>query len=116
MFLVIILSLLIFIIIAIESFKIFLKFKIKPGSGTVKNNNKIDVTKFINGSESSKLIIPLDRCYLSNDNSNKSILHLIFTRFLMEFWNINYFGKIIYKKEYILNGIRVMKKYLLDSL
>lgn len=56
------------------------------------------------------------KCYSSPDNSEKKILHLIITRFLIEFWNANDFPKIMYNKSYINNGIRVMKKYLFPSL
>ena len=48
--------------------------------------------------------------------ANKRVIHLILTRFLIEFYRINDFHKKIYKKDYILNGIRVMKKYLIPSL
>ena len=60
--------------------------------------------------------ISFRRCYYSSDNSNIRIIHLIFTRFIMEFWNKKHFRHVIYKKRFILNGIRVMKKYLLPSL
>ena len=43
-------------------------------------------------------------------------MHLIITRFLLEIPGKIEFHKIIKTKEYILNGIRVMKKYLLKSL
>ena len=54
------------------------------------------------------------KCYLSSDNSKKRIIHLIMTRFSIPL--LNNFKRIIYTKEYILNGIRVMKKYLIPSL
>lgn len=50
------------------------------------------------------------------ENSNQRIIHLIFTRFLIEFYNQNGYPKKIYTKDYISNGIRVMKKYLIPSL
>lgn len=55
------------------------------------------------------------KCY-SSPNSIKKILHLIITRFLIENYSQNNFRKKIYQKEYILNGIRVMKTYLFPSL
>ena len=58
----------------------------------------------------------IQKCYISPDISNKKIIHFIITRFLIEFYKINDFDKIIYKNEYILNGFRVMKKYLIPSL
>ena len=51
------------------------------------------------------------KCYLSFENSNLKIFHTIITRFVYSFH-----GKSDSSKEYILNGIRVMKKYLLPSL
>ena len=51
------------------------------------------------------------KCYLSFENSNLKIIHTIITRFLYSYHGINDSSK-----EYILNGIRVMKKYLLPSL
>lgn len=48
------------------------------------------------------------KCYLSYDNSDLKIIHVILTRFL--FYSFNR------RKDYILNGIRVMKEYLLPSL
>ena len=50
------------------------------------------------------------------DNSNIRIIHLIITRFLIEFYKLNEFPKKIYREDYIQNGIRVMKKYLFPSL
>ena len=55
------------------------------------------------------------RCYLSIDNSNLKIKHLIITRFLIEMEKVE-FHEIIKRKDYIFNGIRVMKKYLIHSL
>ena len=49
------------------------------------------------------------KCYLSFDKSELKIIHVIITRFLT-------FSSNSRTKEYILNGIRVMKKYLLPSL
>ena len=51
------------------------------------------------------------KCYLSFENSNLKIIHAIITRFIYSFH-----GKSDSSKEYILNGIRVLKKYLLPSL
>lgn len=55
-------------------------------------------------------------CYTSPDNSDMKILHFIITRFLIDFISVNGFPKRMYKDKYILNGIRVMKKYLFPSL
>lgn len=55
-------------------------------------------------------------CYLSHEIEDKKILHIIITHFLLEFYKKDGFPKKIYTKEYLKNGIRVMKKYLLPSL
>ena len=49
-----------------------------------------------------------NKCYISLYNSDYKIIHIIITRFLSFSNNL--------RKEYILNGIRVMKKFLLPSL
>ena len=43
------------------------------------------------------------------------IIHFIITRFLVEF-TPNALKNILYTKDYIMNGIRLMKKYLIPSL
>ena len=48
--------------------------------------------------------------------SNLKIIHLVITRYMVEHHRLKNFSKIIYKKDYILNGIRVLKKYLIPSL
>ena len=65
--------------------------------------------------KSEKENISYKKCYLSLDNSSTKIIHLIITRFSMEFYNKE-FSKKIYRKDYILNGIRVLKQYLFPSL
>ena len=60
--------------------------------------------------------IPSEKCYLSPNNLNLKIIHLIITRFMIEFWPFGDFKQKIYTKDYILNGVRVMKKYLFPSL
>ena len=59
--------------------------------------------------------IDFEKCYHSPDSKLK-IIHLIFTRFMVEFSKTDRFIKNIYKESYIHNGIRVMKKYLITSL
>ena len=54
------------------------------------------------------------KCYLNFDISNIKIIHFIIIRFLLFFSKD--FSKIIFREDYILNGIRVMKKYLFPSL
>jgi hypothetical protein len=78
-----------------------------------KCKNGIEKINKINSNFSFKNNI--QKCYLSLDSSNIKIIHLILTRFLMEFFSKS-FSKNLYKEEYILNGIRVMKKYLFPSL
>jgi hypothetical protein len=53
-------------------------------------------------------------CYLNFDISNIRIIHIIITRFLI--FISKEFSENLYKEDYILNGIRVMKKYLFPSL
>ena len=59
---------------------------------------------------------PYEKCYMPPDNSNIKIIHLVMTKFLIDYFFKNDFPKIMYTKEYILNGIRVMKNYLFPSL
>ena len=60
-----------------------------------------------------------NKCYLSpsyqGDKSLK-IKHLIITRFMIEFWPFDDFKNRLYKNDYIINAIRVMKIYLFPSL
>ena len=56
------------------------------------------------------------KCYLSLEEKNFKIIHLIITRFMIEFYGNEGFPKKLYRKDYIPNGIRVMKKYLFTSL
>lgn len=51
------------------------------------------------------------KCYLSLDNSNLKIIHFVLTRFAT-----GLFPRNDTEKDFTLNGIRVMKKYLLPSL
>lgn len=55
-------------------------------------------------------------CFLSPENANKKIIHIVSTDFMIEFYKSDGFPKKIYTKEYLKNGIRVMKKYLFPSL
>ena len=59
---------------------------------------------------------PFEKCYLSSDNTNIKIIHLILTRFIIPFYKPYNFTEKIYNTDYFFNGIRVMKKYLLPSL
>ena len=68
----------------------------------------------INTIKSKNNLILYKKCYLSLVNIR--IIHLIITRFLIEFSHFNEFPKKLHTEDYILNGIRVMKKYLLTSL
>lgn len=55
-----------------------------------------------------------NKCYLPQDNLALKIVHIIITRFMIEF--LSEFNIKIYQEDYIKNGIRVMQKYLLPSL
>ena len=105
------------IVTYIKFFNIIFKYE-KPYiyNDKTKNNGPEKIKQENYMKLDSNKYIPFEKCYLSSDNSSIKIIHLIFTRFIMEFWNKNYFRNIIYKDEFILNGIRVMKKYLLPSL
>lgn len=58
--------------------------------------------------------ILFNKCYLPQDNFALKIVHIIITRFMIEF--LSGFETKIYQEDYIKNGIRVMHKYLLPSL
>lgn len=58
--------------------------------------------------------ILFNKCYLPQDNLALKIVHIIVTRFMIEF--ITEYKTKIYQEDYIKNGIRVMQKYLLSSL
>ncbi len=77
--------------------------------------NKKDSQYDINKLEESKFINTLEDCYESIDNSNLIISHFIITRYLIDITD-DVGNQKIYSQEYIFNGIRVMKKYLLSSL
>ncbi len=76
----------------------------------IKENNY----KFDNKNENSEYISN-NKCYLSAKEPNLKILHFIITRFLVEF-HPSTLKNILYTKDYINNGIRLMKKYLIPSL
>ena len=57
-----------------------------------------------------------NRCYELSDKSIITIIHIIATRFMIEFHHKNDFPNKLYNKDYIENGIRVLNKYLLPSL
>ena len=72
------------------------------------NNHKFDNNK-------SSEFISNDKCYLSAREPNMKIIHFIITRFLVEF-TPSALRNTLYTKDYIKNGIRLMKKYLIPSL
>jgi hypothetical protein len=85
--------------------------KINDNNSNINSNNPINLD--------NKEILNLNkRCHYPIDNPNMRIVHLVLTRFLMDLHNKNKkeFLELIKTKEYILNGIRVMKKYLFYSL
>lgn len=84
-------------------------------------NYKIQLLKKSKGNQSDigkfdKFNNNFDKCYYSSDNYNLKIIHLIITRFMIEFHPYDGFPKKIYEKSYIFNGIRVLSKYLFPSL
>ena len=78
--------------------------------------NENHIQKNINNNTSNKINNPYERCYLPSDNFNIKIIHLVMTKFLIDYFFKNNFPKIMHTKEYVLNGIRVMKNYLFPSL
>ena len=76
----------------------------------IKNKKIITSTKYYTKFNYEK------KCYLNLDNSNITITHFILTRFIIELPGVLTNQSIIYDDDYILNGIRVMKKYLFPSL
>lgn len=94
----------------IKSIKFNQNFTNKNKKGELNKTNKGPIIIL----KSEKIKISYKKCYLSLDNPNLRIIHLIITRFIIEF--IREFKKKIYKEDYIQNGIRVMKKYLFPSL
>ena len=80
------------------------------------NGKKLHKTKnFLNSFKSEIINISNKKCYFFS-NSNLKIIHLIITRFLVEIYRVNGFPKKLYTEDYIPNGIRVIKKYLIPSL
>lgn len=105
------LSLTCFVLISVAINIKFLLFKYS-NSNPINSNNS---NNSINIDNQEKLIVN-KKCYIPIDNSNIKIVHLIMTRFLMDLHNKKEFVELVKTKEYILNGIRVMKKYLFYSL
>ena len=84
----------------------------------LRNNNTNDnyFQKNMNNNIFNKMNNPYEKCYFPPDNSNIKIIHLVMTKFLIDYFFKNDFPKRMYTKEYVLNGIRVMKNYLFPSL
>ena len=56
------------------------------------------------------------KCFISPELRNKKLFHIIITQFMIKFYKRDGFPRKMYTKEYIENGIRVMKRYLFPSL
>ena len=84
----------------------------------LRNNNTNDnyFQKNMNNNIFNKKNNPYEKCYFPPDNSNIKIIHLVMTKFMIDYFFKNDFPKRMYTKEYVLNGIRVMKNYLFPSL
>ena len=81
--------------------------------------NRFDNYSFIGADEkiknNTKGTIPFKKCFIPLDNENLKIIHIIITRFMLEFGdNFKYIKNM--NKEYIQNGFSVMNKYLIPSL
>jgi len=59
--------------------------------------------------------ISSDKCYISPEKSNLKIIHFIITRYMMEITFWKQFNEIN-QENYIMNGIRLIKRYLIPSL
>ena len=79
-----------------------------------KSNNKYNNSFNLDDSPGDH--IDTQKCYFPPQSLNIKIIHIIITRFILEFWSPYNFKKRIYHKDYIVNGIRVMKQYLFPSL
>ena len=91
-------------------------YKFIPGiDSNFINDKKVRAKDFI-FSNSHLNKPPFEKCYLSPDNTNIKIIHLVITRFIIPFYKSYNFTNKIYNTDYFLNGIRVMKEYLLPSL
>jgi len=107
---------LIFVLILITAIK-SIKINKKQIKISLTNINNYNIGKRNKTKEFVKENINInDKCYsLSSENSNIKFIHLIITRFLIEM-GINDFDTKIYTEDFIKNGIRVLKRYLLPSL
>lgn len=56
------------------------------------------------------------KCFLISDEFINKIIHVVLTRFFVDFNEPINFLKKIGQQHYLVNGIRVMKKYLFPSL
>ena len=83
--------------------KNYIKTQINENNHKFENNNKVD--EFISN----------DKCYLSVREPNIKIIHFIITRFLVDLAQ-NTLKNILYTKDYIMNGIRLLKNNLIPSL
>jgi len=77
------------------------------------NNKEGNVLKYNNFLKKSN---SKNECYLPLESNEIKIIHLIITRFFIDFYHRNGFPKRMYDEKYIKNAIRVMKKYLITSL
>ena len=95
-----------------NNFIIYNKQNDNKNSRDKSNNSDNNIAK----SKSKYISNIFEKCYKSSFDPHLKIIHLIITRFIVEFWKADNFTKRIYNEDYILNGIRVMKKYLFPSL
>jgi len=80
-----------------------------------KINQKVGINKDTIHSKDNNFFFE-NKCHLSSINSSIKVIHFIITRFMIEFYHRNEFPNKLYRKDFIKNGIRVMKKYLFPSL
>ena len=114
---IIFLFILYFIMISIKSNNLIGIYNFSKEKTNFKNENSNNIFRNnSNSNESKNVDVYFNKCYIPPDNSNIKIIHLIITRFMIEYWKADDFPRKMYNKDYILNGIRVMKKYLFPSL
>ena len=81
-----------------------------------KSNKNAQFNLIDAGIKKSNTLKKNNNCYNPLDSSNKKLIHLILTRFLIEFNTDKEFRNNLYGEKYIRNGFRVISKYLISSL
>ena len=112
---IIILFIIIFNLISIHKYLSILRYKIPKNKYRKEKVNK-EKKPNIYSSNSKETNHSYCKCNSFPETINVRIIHFILTRFMYNFVFTNGFPKKLYNEDYILNGIRVIKKYLFPSL